>query len=93
MPCAGAKKRDGTAACTQCSRLPLRLRRAVPQLTLRPSAQVDIIFKAAALAANGQRIPLAKMAVEGVPGCDCGRAARRRHSPPRAPCAILGRWR
>lgn len=36
---------------------------ACPDLA-RARAQVDEIFKAAALAANAQRIPLAKMAVQ-----------------------------
>ena len=41
-----------------------RVRRAQKEFSLYTQEQVDKIFKAAAVAANMQRIPLAKMAVE-----------------------------
>ncbi len=43
-------------------------------LLTRAHRQVDAIFKAAALAANAQRIPLARMAVKGALAAVCGHA-------------------
>ena len=54
---------------------PAAARAALPDPTPRGCEQVDKIFKAAALAANAQRIPLAKMAIQGA--CAARRLLRR----------------